>query len=104
MLDGNITEIHCTYDPESRSGSNTEASKRNVKGTLHWVSIAHAVPAEVRLYDRLFNHESPDGDKDTDFMQYINPDSLKVITGYVEPFLDRCKNRRSFSVPAYGVF
>ena len=57
---GAITEIHCTYDPESRSGSGTEASRRNVKGTLHWVSIQHAVTAEVRLYDRLFNNESPD--------------------------------------------
>ncbi|MFT5892261.1 MAG: glutaminyl-tRNA synthetase, partial [Dokdonia sp.] len=102
--DGKITEIHCTHDPESRSGSNTEASKRHVKGTLHWVSIAHAVPAEVRLYDRLFNHESPDGDKDTDFMQYVNRDSLKVITGYVEPFLAEAKIGDRFQFQRMGYF
>ena len=56
---GNITEIHCTYDPESRSGSGTEASMRKVKGTLHWVSVAHAVEAEARLYDRLFTVPEP---------------------------------------------
>lgn len=85
--DGNITEIHCTYDPESRSGSGTEASRRRVKGTLHWVSIEHAVPAEVRLYDRLFTEASPDTHKDVDFMEFVNPKSLEVITAYVEPSL-----------------
>src|SRR5690606_9406620 len=84
---GNITEIYATYDPDSRSGSGTEASKRKVKGTIHWVSIPHAVEAEVRIYDRLFTHENPDGNKEVDFKEYINPDSLKVITGYVEPSL-----------------
>src|SRR5690606_25820637 len=78
---GNITEIYATYDPDSRSGSGTEASKRKVKGTIHWVSIPHAVEAEVRIYDRLFTHENPDGNKEVDFKEYINPDSLKVITG-----------------------
>lgn len=85
--EGNITEIHCTYDADSRSGSGSEASMRKVKGTLHWVSISHALPVEVRIYDRLFTHENPDGDKDVDFKQYINPKSLEVITGYVEPHL-----------------
>ena len=85
--DGNITEIHCTYDPESRSGSGTEASKRNVKGTLHWVSIQHAIKAEVRLFDRLFSDENPDGHEDKDFMEFINPNSLTTITGYLEPSL-----------------
>ena len=85
--DGNILEIHCTYDPESKSGSGTEASKRRVKGTLHWVSIPHAIEAEVRLYDRLFTEADPNKDKDVDFLEYVNPDSLEVVTGYVEPDL-----------------
>lgn len=85
--EGNILEIHCTYDPESRSGSGSESSKRRVKGTLHWVSIPHALEAEVRLYDRLFSVADPDGDKEVDFMEHINPNSLEVITGYVEPSL-----------------
>ncbi|HLS11587.1 MAG TPA: glutamine--tRNA ligase/YqeY domain fusion protein [Flavobacteriaceae bacterium] len=85
--DGNILEIHCTYDPESRSGSGTEASKRRVKGTLHWVSVPHAIEAEVRLYDRLFTEADPNKDKDIDFLEYVNPNSLEVITGYVEPDL-----------------
>ncbi len=83
--EGNITEVQCTYDPKSKSGSGTEESLRKVKGTLHWVSIEHALKAEVRLYDRLFTDESPDTHKDKDFMEFVNPDSLKVITGYLEP-------------------
>lgn len=75
---GNITEIHCTYDPESRSGSGSDASKRKVKGTLHWVSVKHAVAVEVRLYDRLFNHEDPAG-SDDDFKNHLNPNSLSVL-------------------------
>ncbi len=85
--DGNITEIHCTYDPKSKSGSGTEESMRKVKGTLHWVSVKHAVEAEVRLYDRLFTEEEPDGDKERDYLDFVNPDSLKVVTGYLEPSL-----------------
>ncbi|MDF4201449.1 glutamine--tRNA ligase/YqeY domain fusion protein [Maribacter sp. SA7] len=85
--DGNIIEVQCTYDPKSKSGSGSEESLRKVKGTLHWVSIKHAVEAEVRLYDRLFTDESPDTHKDKDFMEFVNPDSLQVITGYVEPHL-----------------
>ncbi|MDE3742187.1 glutamine--tRNA ligase/YqeY domain fusion protein [Maribacter polysaccharolyticus] len=85
--EGNITEIQCTYDPKSKSGSGTEESLRKVKGTLHWVSIEHALKAEVRIYDRLFLDESPDTHKDKDFMDFINPESLKVITGYLEPSL-----------------
>ncbi|WP_339710858.1 glutamine--tRNA ligase/YqeY domain fusion protein [uncultured Kriegella sp.] len=85
--DGNIIEVQCTYDPKSKSGSGTAESLRKVKGTLHWVSIKHAVEAEVRLYDRLFTDESPDTHKDKDFMEFINPESLKVITGYLEPSL-----------------
>ncbi len=102
--DGNITEIHCTYDPKSKSGSGTEESKRNVKGTLHWVSIKHAIPAEVRIYDRLFNDEAPDGHKEKDFMDFINPNSLKVITGYVEPSLTNTKQLDQFQFQRLGYF
>ena len=70
---GEVTEIHCTYDADSRSGSGTEASKRRVKGTLHWVSIKHAVKAQVNVYDRLFLDEAPDGHKDKDFKDFLNP-------------------------------
>lgn len=85
--EGNITEVHCTYDEDSKSGSGTEASKRRVKGTLHWVSIQHALKAEVRLYDRLFTDEAPDGHKDRDFKEFINKNSLTVSTAFVEPSL-----------------
>ena len=88
---GNITEVQCTYDPKSKSGSGTEESLRKVKGTLHWVSIKHAVEAEIRLYDRLFTDEAPDSHKDKDFMEFINKDSLDVITGYLEPSLKDSK-------------
>ena len=101
---GNITEIYATYDPDSRSGSGTEASKRKVKGTIHWVSIPHAVEAEVRIYDRLFTHENPDGNKEVDFKEYINPDSLKVITGYVEPSLKTAVSGDKFQFQRLGYF
>ena len=101
---GAITEIHCTYDSDSRSGSGTEASMRNVKGTLHWVSIQHAITAEVRLYDRLFSSESPDSDPEKDFMEFLNPDSLKVITGYLEPFLATAKKSDRFQFQRLGYF
>ena len=101
---GNITEIHVTYDADSKSGSGTEASKRKVKGTIHWVSIAHAVEAEVRIYDRLFTHENPDGNKEVDFKEYINPDSLKVITGYVEPSLKTAVSGDKFQFQRLGYF
>ncbi|ULQ54466.1 glutamine--tRNA ligase/YqeY domain fusion protein [Flavihumibacter fluvii] len=83
--DGKISALHCTYIPESRSGSDT--SGINVKGTLHWVSVAHAVSAEIRLYDRLFKVEDP-SNEEGDFKDYINPDSLQVISKvYAEPSL-----------------
>jgi glutaminyl-tRNA synthetase len=102
--DGNITEIHCTYDTDSRSGSGTEASQRKVKGTIHWVSINHAIEAEVRIYDRLFSHESPDGNKEIDFKEFINPNSLEVISGYVEPSLQTAKNLDQFQFQRLGYF
>lgn len=102
--EGNITEIHCTYDEDSRSGSGTEASQRKVKGTIHWVSTTHAIQAEVRIYDRLFTHENPDGDKEVDFKEYINPNSLEVITGYLEPSLATAKNGERFQFQRLGYF
>ena len=82
--DGTIEEVYAEYDPTSKSGM--EGANRKVKGTLHWVSVAHSVPAEVRLYDRLFNVENPSAD-DRDFRELLNPDSLKVLTNcYVEKF------------------
>ena len=101
---GEIVEIHCTYDPKSKSGSGTEESLKKVKGTLHWVSISHAIKSEIRLYDRLFNVESPDTDKDKDFMEFINPDSLKVITGYVEPGLKNAGVSEKFQFQRIGYF
>ena len=101
---GKITEIHATYDVDSKSGSGTEASQRKVKGTIHWVSIPHAKEAEVRVYDRLFTNESPDKDKEVDFKEFINPNSLKVITGYVEPSLVTSKELDHFQFQRLGYF
>ncbi|MDO4224604.1 MAG: glutamine--tRNA ligase/YqeY domain fusion protein [Bergeyella zoohelcum] len=84
---GEIATIYATYDEKSKSGSGTEESLRKVKGTLHWVSAQHAIPVEVRVYERLFTTEQPDAEKDTDFMEFINPDSLKVVQGFAEPSL-----------------
>ena len=83
--EGNITEIHCTYDPDTLSG--TEGGNRKVKGTLHWVSVEHAVDAEVRLYDRLFAVENPSAETERDFRELLNPDSLKVTHAKIEPYL-----------------
>ncbi|GGW57291.1 glutaminyl-tRNA synthetase [Winogradskyella epiphytica] len=92
---GNILEVHCTYD---------EDTSKKVKGTLHWVSVKHAITAEVREYDRLFMHESPDGDKDKDFMDYLNPNSLTIKTGYLEPSLAEAKVGEQFQFQRIGYF
>lgn len=102
--DGNVIEVQCTYDPKSKSGSGTEESLRKVKGTLHWVSIPHAINAEVRLYDRLFNDPTPDAHKDRDFMDFVNPDSLEKITGYLEPSLKEAKVGDQFQFQRMGYF
>jgi len=83
---GNITDILCTYDPESKSGSGTEASQRKVKGTIHWVSQGHVKTIKVRLYDRLFTHESPDK-TDEDFLTHLNPSSFEEIQAFAEPHI-----------------
>ena len=102
--DGNITEIFCTYDPKSRSGSGSEESKRKVKGTLHWVTQKDALEVEVRLYDRLFNVPDPDRNKDYDFKTFINPDSLKTIRAYVEPGLLSSNPGDHFQFQRLGYF
>ncbi|SEG25611.1 glutaminyl-tRNA synthetase [Halpernia humi] len=84
---GEITTIYATYDEKSKSGSGTEESLRKVKGTLHWVSAKNALPIEVRMYERLFTVEQPDGEKETDFLEFVNPNSLKIINGFGEPNL-----------------
>jgi glutaminyl-tRNA synthetase len=100
---GAISEVHCTYDPETRSGGN--ASEKKVKGTLHWVSARHAIDAEVRLYDRLFDHEDPSGQKEDDYRQFLNPESLKVLTGCkVEPSLVSAKSLDKFQFQRLGYF
>ncbi|HEA28528.1 MAG TPA: glutamine--tRNA ligase/YqeY domain fusion protein [Leeuwenhoekiella sp.] len=101
---GNTTEIHCSYDVDSLSGSGTEASQRKVKGTLHWVAINHAIKAEIRLYDRLFLSESPDSDKEKDFMEFLNPQSLQKITGYLEPSLKEVQPGEMFQFQRIGYF
>ena len=102
--DGNIVEVHATYDPKSKSGSDTPESLRKVKGTLHWVSASHAIEAPVRLYDRLFSHESPDTQKDKDFMSFLNPESLKVVTAYCEPSLKDATPGETFQFQRLGYF
>ena len=102
--DGNIEEIYCTYDPDTRSG--LPGAARKVKGTLHWVSAAHAVDAEVRLYDRLFAVENPAAEPDRDFRDMLNPDSLKVVTGVkVEPFIaENAERGKKFQFQRIGYF
>ncbi|MEX2369395.1 MAG: glutamine--tRNA ligase/YqeY domain fusion protein [Bacteroidales bacterium] len=100
--EGNVTVLHCTYDPETKSGGANAG--RKVKGTLHWVSTEHAVEAEIRLYDRLFTDPEPDGHKEREFMEFINPDSLNVIRGFVEPGLTSAKTLDHFQFQRLGYF
>ncbi|HNT92382.1 MAG: glutamine--tRNA ligase/YqeY domain fusion protein [Bacteroidales bacterium] len=101
--EGEITEVHCTYDPDTRSGG--PQAGRKVKGTLHWVSAAHAIDAEVRLYDRLFSDEDPSGHKDIDPREYLNPDSLTILRGCkVEPSLADAGPLDKFQFQRIGYF
>jgi glutaminyl-tRNA synthetase len=100
---GEIIELHCTYDPASRGGNSPDG--RKVKATLHWVSATENVEAEVRLYDRLFNVEDPSGDKDKDFREFLNPVSLQVLpTCYIEPFVKNSKPLDHFQFERMGYF
>ena len=99
---GNIQEIYCEYDANTKSGM--PEANRKVKGTLHWVSVAHCLPAEVRLYDRLFSVEDPSAD-DRDFRELLNPESLKVLTGcYVEEYLRDARPLDHFQFQRIGYF
>ncbi len=101
---GEIITIYATYDPDTRSGSGSEASQRKVKGTLHWVSVKHAVPVEIRIYDRLFTVEQPDAEKDSDFLEFINPDSLTVVDGYAEPAIQEMETGQPIQFQRIGYF
>lgn len=103
--DGNIVEIHATYDPKSKSGSGTEESKRKVKGTLHWVTAEHSIPAEIRIYDRLFLDEAPDSHKDKHFLEFLNPNSLQIDRkARLEPNLQDAKPGDRFQFTRLGYF
>ncbi|MDQ0477506.1 glutaminyl-tRNA synthetase [Chryseobacterium sp. MDT2-18] len=101
---GEITTIYATYDEKSKSGSGTEESLRKVKGTLHWVSAKHALPVEVRIYDRLFTTPQPDAEKETDFMEFINPESLKIVQGFAEPSLENAETGHPYQFQRIGYF
>ena len=99
---GEVTEIHCTYDPETKSGT---GSTRSVKGTIHWVSAGHAIKSEVRLYDRFFVTEDPQGDKEKDFKDLINPQSLEILSDCrIEPSLANVKAGEKFQFERQGYF
>ncbi|MDX9948631.1 MAG: glutamine--tRNA ligase/YqeY domain fusion protein [Bacteroidales bacterium] len=99
---GEVTEVYCTYDPETRSGG--PQAGRKVKGTLHWVAVPHSIDAEVRMYDRLFSHEDPAGQKDHDFREFLNPGSLRIITGKLEPSLASALPGDKFQFQRLGYF
>lgn len=101
--EGNVTEVHCTYDPESRGGNSPDG--RKVKSTIHWVSVPHAIEAEVRLYDRLFTVEDPAGDKERDFKEFLNPESLVVMPKcFVEPSVKGAAQLSHFQFERLGYF
>ncbi len=101
--EGEITALLCKYDPASKGGNSPDG--RKVKSTLHWVSAEHAVKAEVRLYDRLFNDEEPDGHKEVDYKEFLNPDSLKVLPEcYIEPFVKQAQPLDNFQFERLGYF
>jgi glutaminyl-tRNA synthetase len=96
---GEVTEVHCTYDPATRGGDSPDG--RRVKSTIHWVSAQHAIPAEIRLYDRLFTVENPDSDS---FKEYLNPDSLEVLEAYVEPDMENAQPGYTLQFERQGYF
>jgi len=100
--DGNIVELRCHYDPETKGGDSADG--RKVKATLHWVSAPHALKAEIRLYERLFADENPLVDKDRGLSESLNPDSLEVVTGYVEPSVARAGAGSRYQFERLGYF
>lgn len=100
---GEIIEIHCTYDEDTKSGSGTSSKK--VKGTIHWVSAEHAIDAEVRLYDRLFSVEDPAGKKGNDFKDFLNPESLEILRSCkLEPSLSKADKSERYQFERLGYF
>lgn len=100
--EGNVTLLRCTYDPDTKGGSAPDG--RKVKSTIHWVSAKHAIDAEVRLYERLYTVENPLGDKEHDFKEFINPDSLQVITAKLEPMLANVAPGSRYQFERVGYF
>ena len=101
---GEIATIYATYDEKSKSGSGTEESLRKVKGTLHWVSANHALPVEIRTYNRLFTTEQPDAEKEVDFMEFINPDSLVISQAFAEPSLESAQVGNHYQFQRIGYY
>ena len=101
---GNVLEVLCSYDKDSKSGSGSEASKRKVKGTLHWVSQKHAIKAKANIYDRLFMDPSPDQHKEKNFLEFVNPNSLITQTVYIEPSIMSAKPGDSYQFQRVGYF
>ena len=101
---GNVLEVLCSYDKDSKSGSGSEASKRKVKGTLHWVSQKHAIKAKANIYDRLFMDPSPDQHKEKNFLEFVNPNSLITQTVYMEPSIMSAKPGDSYQFQRVGYF
>jgi glutaminyl-tRNA synthetase len=99
---GQVVALHCTYDPKTRGGSSPDG--RKVKATLHWVSAVHAIKAEVRLYDHLFLKENPDDDKDVDFKTHLNPNSLEILSSFVEPSLAAATPGSRYQFERLGYF
>ena len=99
---GAVTELRCSYDADSRSGSDTSGKK--VQGTIQWVSAAHALEAELRLYDRLFSAAAPQGDAERDYRELLNPKSLETVKGYVEPSVAGARPGDRFQFERLGYF
>jgi glutaminyl-tRNA synthetase len=100
---GRVVELRCTYDPETRGGNAPDG--RKVKGTIHWVSVRHARKAEIRLYDRLFSVENPaDAPDGRDYREFLNPDSLKIVEGYIEPSLASARPEDRYQFERIGYF
>jgi len=102
--EGNITEVVCSYDPKSKSGSGTPESQRKVKGTLHWVCCSSNIPVEIREYDRLFEHPSPGDFSEEDLAIAINKESIKVFNGYAEQELSKASMSESFQFQRKGYY
>ncbi|MEI2401129.1 glutamine--tRNA ligase, partial [Paenibacillus phytohabitans] len=101
--EGNVIELHCTYDPETKSG--TGFTGRKVKGTIHWVEATQAVPAEFRLYEPLIlDEEENEEDEDKTFLDHVNPNSLEILNGFVEPNMKDVKPQDKFQFFRHGYF